>query len=761
MTRRKAFPLSVDISRLLEVLAAQIYQSPLALIRENLQNAFDAILLRSSLDEGAFEGRIEVTIEPDLVAIRDNGIGMSMEDIQNHFWRAGSSSKNTDQARAAGVVGTFGIGAMANFGIADEIIVESQHFQSDSRIRSSARRDSLSATEDCIELEAIAAGESGTVISAAISPGAMDAEEAIEYATDCVRHVSTPVFVNGELVSQCPLSEAVEPVNPQWTVEQKVTLKGGIQAHLFLTGDGSGDIRVEARDVVFSPGDRPGALVLRSGDSAIRTFRTGFSLATTTVSSAYNFGGVADFSFLRPTAGREALAKASQQSLQDFISTLESWVSVQFSKQVQCDLSRSFMQWLRTKKRFDLCDNLTIRVEPENYSERLGKFREKSVLLYEGGDPEVIKLNASEDTKLLVLASNNPRRSCQVRFLESYSHTTRVHDAPVVLAQKKLTDYSLAESALVFRISAVLESDYFLKSTVEMAELSHGVPVLVNQEGRTPTIFINEGAQSVSSLLALHESESQVFGHMVKDFVRSTIFPKVSDMVPSATREGAEAFLKRIRSRREVFEYEETDMSTLSEIWADVLKGKISVDEGARRSQVVARRNIQEVDSASARSARDIVPDVSTADASISADAGEAMPAISRTDIETDAKMLFVPDEEEPVAGYRCFLALSDSVRDERGDFFLQPHATDIVWGGQRVLFVFVHQSGRFGLYYDVQTDDLVSEVSGGGPFPTATIFMKNRIFIPLPPEIQGAFIPEPGELKRLEVRADFLHTDG
>jgi hypothetical protein len=34
---------------------------------------------------------------------------MSRDDLRNHYWRAGSSSKNTADARAAGVVGTFGM----------------------------------------------------------------------------------------------------------------------------------------------------------------------------------------------------------------------------------------------------------------------------------------------------------------------------------------------------------------------------------------------------------------------------------------------------------------------------------------------------------------------------------------------------------------------------------------------------------------------------------------------------------------------------
>ncbi len=46
MSSASNIPLYIDIRRVIEVLATQIYQSPLALLRENCQNAYDAILQR-------------------------------------------------------------------------------------------------------------------------------------------------------------------------------------------------------------------------------------------------------------------------------------------------------------------------------------------------------------------------------------------------------------------------------------------------------------------------------------------------------------------------------------------------------------------------------------------------------------------------------------------------------------------------------------------------------------------------------------------
>ena len=118
-------PFKIDTGRVIELLCKQLYQSPLALLRENTQNAYDAVLQRLHLGP-TFEPLIEVTIAPEKIVVKDNGIGMMWEELDRNYWKAGSSGKNNDEARAAGVVGTFGIGAMANFGVCSKLRVETR-----------------------------------------------------------------------------------------------------------------------------------------------------------------------------------------------------------------------------------------------------------------------------------------------------------------------------------------------------------------------------------------------------------------------------------------------------------------------------------------------------------------------------------------------------------------------------------------------------------------------------------------------------------
>ena len=132
----KKLNFQIEVSRVLEILSNDIYDSPYALLRENIQNAYDAILMRGSANEEqqeTYSPRIDVKLDKKLVTISDNGIGMDEAVLENNFWKAGSSGKNNEIARKAGVVGTFGIGAMANFGVANQLKVVSRKIGGEKR----------------------------------------------------------------------------------------------------------------------------------------------------------------------------------------------------------------------------------------------------------------------------------------------------------------------------------------------------------------------------------------------------------------------------------------------------------------------------------------------------------------------------------------------------------------------------------------------------------------------------------------------------
>jgi molecular chaperone HtpG len=759
-------PFSVEIGRMIEVLAAQIYPSPFALLRENVQNSFDAILIRKHLGQ-EFKPRIDVTIEPNRVSVSDNGVGMSRDDLRNHFWKAGSSSKNTADARAAGVVGTFGIGAMANFGIAEELIVASESALTGERTECRAQRSTLSVTEDCIDFRQLESlGAPGTQVSATMQVDkSIDVGQAISYLKGFVSYLQIEVAINREIVSGQQIDEAVPRLVESWRhAEEHASIGPHLIANIELSGSIAGEVRVDLSNICLDGVSIYGRLILRQGLGSLRTFRSRFGLATAGVASVYSFGGVADFLFLQPTAGREALTTDSLQALQRLVSPIDDFVSLKLAERPESNANAHFVAWAAGRGRWDLCGQLRVRVEPGDSAplqDVCARSHEIPVIVYAGNDPATIGLASSERPMVLV-SRGSPRKEMELSFLRSRGKISELTDEPKVLSAKTVAEYTLAESGLAFRLSSILSSDYFLNVEIRFGKITHELPILAKRDSSPVKIILDPDGHSVRLMLDVYDREYVAFGHMAKDFVRNVIFPKISDLVPSATRQGAEAFLKSIHRNREIFEYESTDLENLASLWQDYLSGKITMAQAATRSGAV-ERSYQVIDATVAAAVRDVVPDVVDNEREMRGPhqpSYEAAPSIQRLDIQTDRKLLTIPGNEEPLNGYRCFIAITDRVREERGDFFLQPHRTSVVWGGQKALFIFEHQSGGFGLYYDVQTPGLIANQSGGGAFETSTIVMKNRIFIPVPEGLRSSFLPQAGERKRLEVRCDLLYID-
>jgi molecular chaperone HtpG len=103
------------------------------------------------------------------------------------------------------------------------------------------------------------------------------------------------------------------------------------------------------------------------------------------------------------------------------------------------------------------------------------------------------------------------------------------------------------------------------------------------------------------------------------------------------------------------------------------------------------------------------------------------------------------------------FLALSDRVAKREGDFLRWPHTTKLIWGAHRVIYIFTDATGGLSLYYDIELrTPLATQQTGGAMFPTTTILTKNRIFVPVPKDLEVAFQITDGD-KEFYVRFDTI----
>lgn len=172
---------------LLRLLVGPLYSDdPTIGVRELMQNAIDACRelddLKQEAKRQAENPQVEITIDQGVgkhgaLTVRDRGVGMTLDIVQNYFLRAGASFRHSDAWRRqhedeegrSRVLrgGRFGVGALAAFLIGDKIEVVTRHIDAapENGIAFSAELD---ATE--IELRRTTA-PAGTTITIHIRDG--------------------------------------------------------------------------------------------------------------------------------------------------------------------------------------------------------------------------------------------------------------------------------------------------------------------------------------------------------------------------------------------------------------------------------------------------------------------------------------------------------------------------------------------------------------------------------------------------------------
>jgi len=741
----------VETQRVLEILSREIYDSPLALLRENVQNAYDAVLMRCARDEsGLTTGRIDITLQGSLLRIKDNGIGMTEEVLRNNFWKAGSSGKRTQLASKAGVIGTFGIGAMANFGIAKKLELTTRSKESPDTLKSVALRETLSIAEECITLERTQDDqEEGTDVSVTLENEAqLNEQQAKQYLQGYIRYVPVQIFFNGELISNQVLDTSVQfstdDLDDLGAHEAKI---GSFSFHVRVGLNPQGLVRAEVTNVRLSDIEMVGSMLLSQGAGAIMGYRNYFGLANIPVSTQFQLGGVANLSFLTPTAGREALNRDSIAHIQQIVNATEKVIAEQMATTDYADRSPVFQSYIARNNRYDLAGNVTVEVHPDPESVRMREVKQhtdgRHLHYYAGRDLSLIRQFATPQSALIVISQASPRRQIQNHYIANTLKIPAIPDRAIVTKKYSPRELTLAEAALSIRISTTLADDYFLNDfEVQFVDITHGVNFLVEGDQNKGRLRVARNCPLVQPLLECYDTAPEVFSSFVKDFVRSHVYPQVKNLVPSSTQGGADALRNVLLRNRELYRYEDTDLGELDPILSDYLAGDMSLGDAIRKARSTNRPQTQSVRSDQVGNVESVIQDVVESPVQVEdAPDTEPQPAIIREDTECAYKILTTDNLHPNLNNFTLFLGLSDKLFKREAYFFRSPHTTRVMWGGHRVIYIFDHPSGSITLYYDIELRTPLAEHQANGMMlPTTTLILKNRLFVPVPRELESEF---------------------
>jgi molecular chaperone HtpG len=763
----------VDTTRVLSLLTKDIYDSPLAMLRENVQNAYDAVRMRFAR-KGALEdgGRIDIRIAGREVTVTDNGVGMSEEVLRSNFWKAGSSGKNSAAARKSGVVGTFGIGAMANFGVCDSLVVETKAEGSDVVLRSSAEKASLRIGEECIALAPVkVARDVGTTVIATLDAAyPITVDRARAYLDPYVSLLPVPVRLNDAVISGATPEAKLRASGRTFTALSTTSLSDNICGGEFaIQVDANGQVLVLVSKLSLSGAVVDGSMALLQSGGQLMGLRSRFGLAPVPAIGTYQFGGFADLSFLQPTAGREALSRETIEHVTRLIGLAERAASELLAKTTWADKNTGFLQWILSHARSDLADRVSIHSLPEGVEVELGKVKHqtkgRTVHYYTGSDRHVLNTFANERSTLLQVSPNNPRRTVQLRYLKDLG-IEQVPDTAQVTHVYAGSELSAAEVSVLVRLASVLREDYLVvDAEVAFADISHGVTLLPqsSKDGKL-RLHIARSSPALPPLLEFYEKAYDVFGQFMKDFVRVNVYPNIQQFVPSSTRGGVDALRKLLQRNRELFRYEETDRGDLEGLLGEYLRDKAKLTDVIQAARSAARTHTQTVSREQVGRIESIVPDVMRSPVVPSAEEGAeltASPPIIRDDVSSDLKILTTDEKHPQLNGFTMLLGLSDRLMQTEAEFFRRPHTTRILWGGHRVVYIFTEPTGGLSLYYDIELREPIDlSKTSGGMFPTTTLITKKRIFVPVPDALAEEFRIGAGP-KEFFVRFDILSGDG
>jgi molecular chaperone HtpG len=719
-------PIDVDLERILPILAREIYTTPFAFLRENIQNAFDAIRIqqhRDALKGISQEHRIDITLQDRHISISDTGIGMSKSDLETLFWSIGKSGKHTEEARSAGVVGTFGIGGMANFGICSRLEVISRTHGAKRAIRCWADRAKLSAKDECVfySMGPTNSHRGTTVLGHLITPIATEA--VTEYLTPIVQYLDVPVYVEERLLSQKSF-----PRVPRGHSDARwVCSHGSAKAHVRIRAMKNGKAQIQLDDLEWKEESVKTRAFFSTVRGVVCAYQHGFMLANVPVHSVFGLAGSIDCSDLRPTAGREAVTDESRTLVEDVVAAVEAGLARTIAEAPGLpERFAAFYRYLTQTGRWDLADQATVRVYGSARRvelRTLGDSKADHVFFARDDHDHSLRQAYREQGKVVVtLSEDGYRKAVERNYLSRHCNAKSLEDSVTCL--RVVDDLGMAESIVKYRLHEKLRRQYLLEDlTLSSGELTHGAFTWVAPKAGSKNIavFVDFRHDLVKRLVKLRESSS--FEAMADMFIRDYILPQLEGAFPDLRRRDFDALLKKLQSSMEFFEIDPDDVRRIQQLASttNMSPETVAAILGGRRPRQPVTTSVRRADVAK-------VTDVLRQQSRKRPDEMREEIYLTLLEMQCDAKLLDASDASPELGLCPYYLALTkDAHLFYRRIFLERSPSADLSWGGYRAGYLF-YTEGTAVVYYDIQFENLL-QLPGKERSGTVTLDLEQAFF--------------------------------
>lgn len=738
-----------DAKQMIRLLGNDLYDSPLAMLRENIQNAYDAILERQLVDK-EFSPVINIEIFPEKVIIADNGTGMNESILINNYWKAGNSSKNTPEAIEAGVVGHFGIGALANFGVCKELEIETRRFNEDCAYYATAIRDDLNK-KNSIPIKPIPTSElePGTKIIATLDiPNSVTKESAIEYLRPYIEYLDIPVFINNERFPKRTIDFDASIDN--YYVEDELCsykLRIGYSKSIPLK------VNILAYDIVYIGTKLDGYIYLNNDEEIIWGLRNGFGLSTLNIFSEYNLGGVANLRNLIPTAGREAVSRASTNTVSVLIDSIEKQWSKLIAKDPICDKYSDFIRVLSSNFKIDQAKLIKIKLANEDKSIELGSISSNTAKKYkfaDGVDKTILTSLKNSPDCILSISDNTYRKRVQRKYLQQFN-VESIPNSIQILKEYSEDELSIDQLLIISEIKKIIEEDYYVNDfDLKFADISHLINVYVTHDLNLNRfcIYISHKNSDIMRLMDIRKEHYHLFTPIAKDFVRVVLYQQFSTLIPKGIKERTD-YINNVLARKKdeyVIPYEMT--GPMDELIGKLEQRIITPEEFVKLAKTQRNKHQQTINKSQIGDVSEVIANINSNVFNKSADAEKnvqtadimPMPPIFCMDVSTNMRILKTDTVTPVLQNHIMFMALTDRVVNQKRIFFTNPHTTKVIWSMHRLIYIFSDITGKNTLYYDLELKNKIPDSTGGAILRSTTIITKDKIFVPIVPELYEYF---------------------
>ena len=731
-----SFPISIEFDSVLRVISEQVYDTPLAFIRENVQNAVDAIRIQAlrehtPIDDAGY--RVSVEVEGDNLTVRDNGIGMSADDLQRFFWSIGASGKRTPEAIAAGCVGEFGIGGFANFGVCETLAVISQTEGAESgtltRLSEHEIRLARTTFPNITKERSEIAAPRGTVVVGHLRD-APNIGQLRNYLRDFVQFVPVAVFFNEEKISQNRFADPEERDNYTLIGKgQREWRDGNLAISGRLFEDRGHTLIAEIDSMLLGNEAVRVNGLLRFENGPINVFKHGFKLCATQFGSTIGASGRLDCDRFVPTAGRDSLDGETSSLLNRIVTVLERAAvqEVLESSERIAQNPRIFRYVLRNgligqlgKAPIRLADGSEITLG--DIRTRVGH-GDIGVFFGTVQKQSLNQIMQARGHIVVILSSERNRRNAECQYLEQYCRAKPFEG--MIDCAEHYSDMNLFEKIFLSNLELTISRSYEVEDCrLIPGKLTEDIPVFLKERdsGRTLDVFVDVRHSEITKLEVL--GFTSMFYSLISTFCHEYLGPSLKKWSPRFFGNGA-LNLELLAKRR-------------SELWTLVVDDISVVWKGGQR-QVVTRSDIQMVN--------------------IGGEQEDSAPSAERP----NPRILCIVDQDSNIGLADYYIRVPDAAYKAYGDLLQSCESRGLVWAGNKITYV-ASDTVSSAFQYEIRLDELVATDISGQLRAEGAIELREHlqevfegIYFPIPGPLQPFLVPQGDQEIRLELYCDWI----